>query len=110
MIGHRQIIAARMRRQRPTLVELVIGPAPAPTRLWHPEGELAEGCVPAVWTDTIAPDLADLRFLRGLTVSVLGQSCSAEAWGRWWDAIVAVEPALLIGIDPHTDEVATWPQ
>lgn len=111
MIGHLQIIAARQRRRRPTMVELVIGRAPAVRYEWEaPETLLEQGAIPAVYTNGDPPELADLRWLKGLRVSILPRECGSDLWGRWWDAARAAEPRFMAGIEPDTEEVVTWPQ
>lgn len=110
MIGHLQIAAIRRRRMRPTLVDLVIGPAPEVRYGWQaPETALEQGCVPTVYTAGDAPELADLRWLRGLRVSLLPRECGMDLWGRWWSAVQAAGPAFMAGIEPDTEEVVTWP-
>lgn len=110
MIGHLQVVEARRRRQRPTLVDLVIGPAPAVRYGWQaPETMLAQDAVPTVYTAGEPPELADLRWLTGLRVSMLPRECSADLWGRWWAAVQAACPRFMAGIEPDTEEVVTWP-
>lgn len=110
MIGHLQIAALRRRHQRPTLVDLVIGPAPVVRYAWQaPEDALAQGVVPTVYTAGETPELADLRWLTGLRVSLLPRECGMALWGRWWEAVRAAAPAFMAGIEPDTEEVVTWP-
>ena len=111
MIGHRQVIEARQQGLRPRTVELVIGPAPVVRYPWQdPETLLADGAMPSVYTDGDSPELADLRFLVGLRVSILPRECSTDLWMRWWFAVQAARPLLLASIDPETEETLTWPQ
>lgn len=110
MIGERQIAEARRHHQRPTLVDLVIGPAPAVRYAWQsPESMLAQGEVPTVYTAGEQPELADLRWLTGLRVSMLPRECGSELWSRWWSAVQAAGPRCMAGIEPDTEEVVTWP-
>lgn len=107
MIGHRAIIDLRRRGARPAAVYLVVGPAPS----WNPEGELAAGAIPAVYTEDTPIEAADLRFLLGLRVHVNhAEGCNTEAWWRWWEAVTKAGPSKAYGIDPETGEVVTWPK
>lgn len=110
MIGHLQVIDARRSRLRPTLVDLVIGPAPTVRYAWQsPESMLAQGDVPTVYTAGEQPELADLRWLTGLRVSMLPRECSSDLWARWWSAVQAAGPRFVAGIEPDSEEVVTWP-
>lgn len=109
MIGHLQVVEARRHRQRPTLVDLVIGPAPAVRFAWEaPESMLEQGEIPRVYTAGESPELADLRWLTGLRVSLLPRECGTDLWGRWWAAVQAARPRFMAGIEPDTEEVVTW--
>ena len=108
MIGHRQILDARMAGYNPACVFLNIGPAPTPTRLQtKPEDVLAEGALPEVWTDGASPLAADLRFLRGMRVHVALMGAARVEFWPWWDAAAAAQPARMYGVEPD-GEVIEW--
>ena len=107
MIGHHAIVSLRRNRARPAAVFVTVGPAPR----WNPEGELAAGAIPIVFTEDTLPGAADLRFLLGLRVHVNhAPDCATDAWWAWWEAITKAGPSQAFGIDPETGGVVTWPQ
>lgn len=88
---------------------MVIGPAPAVRFAWEsPESLLAQGEVPRVYTAGEVPELADLRWLTGLRVSLLPLECGSDLWGRWWSAVQSAFPAFMAGVEPDSGEVVTW--
>ena len=97
MQGHRQIIAARKRREKPTFVLVV----DYPLRL--AEWELEHDAIPCVSVAGEFPGLADLRFLAGCGVSV-----SAVNSFDWADAILRAGASLVVEHDRATNEVRQW--
>lgn len=94
---------------KPAAVFVTVGAAPI-ARYWfqNPERAMQDGGLPMVFTDGASPAVADLRFLRGLRVHVCMGDGARSAYWPWWDAIQAVEPAAMYGVEPD-GEVVTWP-
>jgi len=89
-------------------VFLEIGTAPIVTWPWQThEQQLERDELPTVWTQGEKPELADLRFLRGLRVHLELREADPLLFWRWWEAIHDIEPRAVYGIDA-TGEVVSW--
>lgn len=87
MRGHRQIERARAHGLAPRMVFVVVGACPA-----HPvfpvDADMWHDALPQVWTDGTAPEVADLRWMRGLAADLTAAEGSAdELLVRWFGAL-----------------------
>lgn len=102
MKGARQIVELRKQRSKPSSAFLTVGHCPAG---WEVETEIRGGTPPQVWTGADDPQFADLRWAMGLRVVLDHDRCSAETFWRWFDAVKAAKPALLVALEPDGETV-----
>lgn len=117
MRGHQPIIAMRSRGLRPA--SLHIGTDPDQLRMWRdwPDLNPAHACVQIDPTDVVAA--LDLRFLAGMTVSVVGSDPDrvAAVAQACWDHDASRVIAVCVGQLPECDVATindttgalTWP-
>lgn len=105
MIGHQQIIEARMNGLAPSDVFVHITPHP---KNGHPEKQIERGEMPLdVWTGDAVAARADLSWAHGLNIHLMPGAATIEKYVQWWVAFVNIKPKLLLGID--TDgELNEW--
>ena len=112
MIGHKQIIHARINGFAPTDVFIHIAPHPKTHSEGFslPEEQITNKEFPlSIWTGSTIARRADLSWVKGLVCHLIPNALetSNNEYLKWWLAIIAAEPKFLIGIDPD-NEVNFW--
>jgi hypothetical protein len=101
MIGHEEIIEARLNGMAPKDVFFYIRDADVDMSIYGVEQ-------PDVFTEKTLPKNADLRWMHGLVVHLIpGPDTTNEEYLKWWLACIEAKPKFLIGIDPD-GELNTW--
>jgi hypothetical protein len=109
MIGHQCVIDLRKQGKKPRTVFFFIGECQyINSDYFAPERAIERFRHPEVWVmDSRAKD-CDLSFVRNLKIHLLcADKTDITRYLEWWLALVAEQPALLIGIDSD-DELNIW--
>jgi len=112
MMGHQQIIHARINGFAPADVFIHIAPYPKNhlEGFSLPEEQIKNKEFPlSIWTGSSIARRADLSWVKGLVCHLIpnGLETPNEEYLKWWLALISAEPKFLIGIDPD-DEVNFW--